>query len=359
MIIVAGLLLAAVLVQGATQPDSLPRPKTTVLPVVGYSEVTGLQYGVTVLRSFRTSPDSLTRGSSLSAYVASTAKNYLKWYVQSDLWSPGSSRRWRSRWEYISYPLPFFGISASSPDSAEEWYSSGVLTIHVFTQRAVRPGTFIHAGARYVRSELREWEGGGLLASGAFSGALPGGPGSTVVTAELGAVVDTRDNLVAPRSGTHARILPSLASKGTGSDFVFRRLTVDWRRYGSLGMYATAVQFQYDGVGGGTVPFDQLPMIGADSAMRGYPRGRYRDRHALTGQGEIRSPHWRRVGAVAFAGAGTVSHAFHALDSGTWFPTAGVGLRYVVLPKDRTVARVDFGFGRGSFGINVGIGEAF
>src|SRR5688500_9358077 len=284
---VIGLLVSTVLVQGPTPADSQPRPKTTVLPVVSYSDVTGFQYGATVLRGFRASSDSLTRASSLSAYVAHTAKDYLKWYVQADLWSRGNSRHLRSRVEYISYPLPFFGIGASSPDSAEEWYSSGVLTVHAFAQRAVLRSAFIHAGARYVRSTLREWEEGRLLASSGFPGAQPGGPAVSVVTAELGVVVDSRDNLVAPRAGTYARIIPSLASGWFGSQFDFSRLTIDWRQYGTLGTFTTAKHVQYDGVIGGTAPFDQLPMIGADTAMRGYPRGRFRDRHAITTQMEF------------------------------------------------------------------------
>lgn len=351
---VAGLLVSAVLVQGASQPDSLARARITVLPVVSYSDVTGLQYGATVFRSLRNPADSSTRPSTLSLYAAWTAKDHVKWYVQSDIWSPGNSRRWRSRIEYISYPLPYYGIGGSAPDGAEEWYSSGVTTVHIVTQRALRPSTYLHAGGRYVRSQLREWEVGGLLEQ------VPqaGGPGVTLTSAELGLVVDSRDNLVLPRAGTYARIIPSIASRAFGSDFVVRRLTIDARRYGALGRLTTAAQLQFDGIGG-TAPFDQMPMIGADSAMRGYPRGRYRDRHALTGQLEIRSPRWRRVGAVVFAGAGTVARSFSTLGSETWFPTGGVGLRYVLLPKDRTVARVDLGIGRGSFGLNLGIGEAF
>jgi outer membrane translocation and assembly module TamA len=100
-------------------------------------------------------------------------------------------------------------------------------------------------------------------------------------------------------------------------------------------------------------------MIGADTAMRGYPRGRYRDRQAITAQVELRSAHWRRVGAVAFAGAGTVAPSLSDLASGAWYPSLGAGVRYVLSPKDRTVVRLDLGIGRGSFGINVGIGEAF
>ena len=176
---------------------------------------------------------------------------------------------------------------------------------------------------------------------------------------ELGVVVDPRDNLGTPRTGTYARVISSVAARVLGGDFSFRRLTIDARRYTTLGTNLVgAVQVQYDGVAG-TVPFDQLPQIGADSAMRGYPRGRYRDNHAFTAQAELRTGYWKRVGAIAFIGAGTVAPGASDLADGPWYPTGGVGLRALLVPRDRTVARVDLGFGRGSFGINIGIGEAF
>ena len=119
-----------------------------------------------------------------------------------------------------------------------------------------------------------------------------------------------------------------------------------------------AAQLQYDAVSG-RVPFDQLPMIGADTAMRGYPRGRYRDRQAVTAQVEIRSAHWRRSGVVLFAGAGSVGGRLPDLLQGPWRPTAGAGLRLLLIPADRAVARLDLAFGRGSFGVHIGLGEAF
>ena len=93
--------------------------------------------------------------------------------------------------------------------------------------------------------------------------------------------------------------------------------------------------------------------------MRGYPRGRYRDRQALTAQGEIRSPYWRRVGLVAFAGAGTVSHTFSDLVSEQWYPTLGAGARYLLSPREKIVVRGDLAIGRGTFGLSVGVGQAF
>ena len=107
------------------------------------------------------------------------------------------------------------------------------------------------------------------------------------------------------------------------------------------------------------MPFDFMPMIGADTAMRGYARGRFRDQHAFTTQGEFRSGYWRKVGVVGFAGAGIVAPTLSRFSSGPWYPTVGAGLRYLLVPKDRTVARLDLGIGRGSFGISLGIGEAF
>jgi outer membrane protein assembly factor BamA len=356
VLILAHLAASAILVQDApASRDTVVRSRLTVLPVVSYSEVTGVQYGATLFRRFQVGRDSATRPSSLSLYAATTAKDHVKAHAQVDRWSSRNSTRSRVRLEYISYPLPFYGTGPGASESNEEWYSSGVTTVQFFVQRAVRLPMYAHAGLRYVKSRVRETEAGGLLEQG-----LPAGSsGSDVVSAELGLLSDSRDNVGSPRTGTYARIIPSLASRAIGSDFVFRRLTFDARRYGIFAAHhVVAVQFQYDGISGAT-PFDQLPMIGADTAMRGYPRGRYRDQQAITTQVELRSAHWRRVGAVAFAGAGTVAPSLSDLASGAWYPSLGAGVRYVLSPKDRTVVRLDLGIGRGSFGINVGIGEAF
>jgi len=351
----AGLLLTTILLQDApAAPDTTSRSRLTALPVVSYSDVTGLQYGATAFFGFRAGSDASTRASSVSVYASRTAKDHAKYYAQYDGWTAHNTSRRRLRAEYMSYPLPFFGIGARSDESDEEWYSSGVTTIQLFSQYRVRGATYLHLGTRYVRSHLREFEAGGALASGM----APGSSGSALYVGELGLVVDSRDNVGAPRSGTSLRIIPSVAVNRSENETT-ARLTIDARRYYPLGSnQVAAFQVQYDGIGG-SMPFDFMPMIGADTAMRGYARGRFRDQHALTMQGEFRSGYWRKLGVVGFAGAGTVAPTFSRFSSGPWYPTAGAGLRYLLVPRDRTVARVDLGIGRGSFGISLGIGEAF
>ena len=348
------LLVAAVLQEGAAVPDTASRAKLTVLPVVSYSEVTGLQYGGAVFRSFRVGRDSGTRTSALAAYAAWTAEGHSKAHGQLDYWSPGNANHHRFRVEHISYPLPYFGIGRDSPDSAEQWYSSAVTTVQLFTERRWRGPVYLHGGARYVRAHARDIE----PALDPSLTPVPRPSGCAVGSVFLGVVIDSRDNSGSPRSGSYVRVLPSLSWQ-RGTPGAISRLTTDARRYQSLGEdRVIAWQLQYDGTAG-YLPFDLLPMIGADTAMRGYARGRFRDRHALTGQVELRSGHWRRVGAVAFAGAGTVAATLGAVASGAWYPSAGAGLRYLLSPRERTVARLDLGIGRGTFGVSVGIGEAF
>jgi hypothetical protein len=347
-------LLTAIVQSDSTRQDTTQRSKTTVLPVVSYSETTGLQYGATLFRGFRVSDRTDTRPSSASLYLAFTAKKHAKAYGQLDRWSGDNATRSRARLEYISFPLPFFGIGGSTPDSAEEWYSSGVTTGHFFVERQLRGSVFVHGGVRYTRSRLRDVEAGGLL----DRGAVPGATTSDVLATSFGIVVDSRDDVGAPRTGTYMRLLPAVASKVLGADAAFRRLTVDARRYASLGSHVVAAQVQYDGLNG-MAPFDLMPMIGADTALRGYPRGRFRDQHAFTSQVELRAARWRRFGAVVFAGAGTVAPRFSELTSGAWFPSFGAGARYLLSPRYRTIVRADLAAGRNSFGIHLGIGEAF
>jgi len=331
------------------------RGRTLLLPVVGYSEVTGVQYGATLFRSHRRSGNPEARASTEGAYVARTVEGYAKAYAQAERWSADNALLLYGRVDYRSYPLPYFGVGAATPDSAEEWYSSGVLTIQVDVQQEFRRNLYAMAGWRLLHSRMREVEPEGFLARDVVTGSS----GGTVSELRGGLAYDSRDHPAAPRQGTWARVLLSSAPAAFGSGFTYSRLTVDGRRYDALGRgFTFALQAQVDGVDG-DVPFDQLPMIGADSAMRGYDRGRYRDRAAATAQAELRSPHWRRAGFVVFAGAGTVSSRLADLASGPWYPTVGAGLRLLVSPANRTALRLDLAFGRGTVGVNAGVGEAF
>lgn len=120
-----------------------------------------------------------------------------------------------------------------------------------------------------------------------------------------------------------------------------------------------ATQLQLIGTTG-DAPFDQIALVGAGDIMRGYTRGRYRDDWFTAAQAEYRTPIRRRLGAVAFLGAGTVGPTATDLLRKSLLPTYGVGARVQIDARQRTAVRVDYGRGRNATsGLYIGFNQAF
>lgn len=345
---------------GAPRPtapqDSTPAPgaRLGALPIIGSAPETGLQYGATVFRVYRAGTDASTRPSVDQLSASNTAEGQLKASIQTERWMSGNSWRLRARVEYQDYPLPFFGVGPNTSSDAEEWYRGTGGALHLQAHRRLRPATYVMGGYRLANTTIGDLSQTGSLVARTVTGST----GGAVSQLQGGLLRDSRDNIFSARSGTFAQAVVSVSTSALGADYDFTRADVDLRHYIPLGRYVVAGQFQY-GRAGGTTPFDQLPAIGADSAIRGYTRGRYRDRHLMSGQVELRTPQWRRLGLVAFAGAGAVAPRAGDLARSVWQPSVGGGLRFLLFQRERTAIRVDYGRGRGSSGLYIGLNEAY
>ena len=106
----------------------------------------------------------------------------------------------------------------------------------------------------------------------------------------------------------------------------------------------------------GNPSWAMMSELGGSNSMRGYYDGRYRDKHSITAQIELRQKVWRRNGITLWLGAGNVFH-----DKSTFkkvFPNCGVGYRWEF--KKRVNVRLDMGFGKsGQMGFVFNINEAF
>ena len=111
----------------------------------------------------------------------------------------------------------------------------------------------------------------------------------------------------------------------------------------------------------GDVPFYMLPALGGANRMRGYFKGRYRDKFYSMVQLEYRQYFWRRFGFVVFAGLGDVAPElpkFQPFKDVKY--SLGFGLRFLFNKKQKVNLRMDIGFGSdGDRGIYFGIEEAF
>lgn len=110
----------------------------------------------------------------------------------------------------------------------------------------------------------------------------------------------------------------------------------------------------------GTVPFNELTLIGGTRRMRGYFEGRFRDRNMLMAQTEFRRELFWNFGFVAFAACGVVSKNIENFEVQNVKPIGGVGLRYRLSQDEKINLRLDYGIGEsGSSGFYLTIGEAF
>ena len=91
--------------------------------------------------------------------------------------------------------------------------------------------------------------------------------------------------------------------------------------------------------------------------MRGYYFGRYTDRKLATAQVELRQHIYGPFGGVVWGGVGSVVDSHKNIDFSKLLPNYGLGLR-IDLGKGSRL-RIDYGFGRHSNGVVIGMNEAF
>lgn len=98
--------------------------------------------------------------------------------------------------------------------------------------------------------------------------------------------------------------------------------------------------------------------LGGSYSMRGYYEGRYRDKHKIEAQIELRQHIWKRNSLTAWIGAGNVFDKFSNLRMAHTLPNYGIGYRWEF--KKNVNVRLDYGFGKkGQSTFLFNINEAF
>ena len=109
----------------------------------------------------------------------------------------------------------------------------------------------------------------------------------------------------------------------------------------------------------GEPTFRHMSEFGGELVMRGYYTGRYRDMSMMVLQTELRMKIWKFLGAVVFASVADVAEKIGELSLGNLKYTVGVGLRILVVPKEGTNIRLDYGFGKNTSGFYIMANEVY
>jgi outer membrane protein assembly factor BamA len=187
----------------------------------------------------------------------------------------------------------------------------------------------------------------------------------------LGLNEDTRDDVFNPRRGLNASFSEEYSSSALTSQFNFTRTTIDVAKFLPIFNFAT---FGLHGVFGGStgaLPPSELYTF-SDQQLRGYNTVFYGTDEALF-QAELRIPITKDRkftfatfvddGGVLIRGAQPIYNAFGVLveDPGrfTFYPDAGIGLRFDVPQLGLRTLRLDFARGNQGFHTAFGIGQSF
>jgi hypothetical protein len=188
---------------------------------------------------------------------------------------------------------------------------------------------------------------------------LPGVPSSEIDETRIAYGIhlqrDSRDDNFYPMSGTLSDFDFAFLDDDLGSDSSYRVWELSYRRYDELWSEGVLASRAFGRFTDGDVPFTDL----SQHDLRGYERGRYRDRMHLAGELELRQHLFWRFGGAVFAGLGQVAPSVGGFDSDKLLWSAGLGLRFRLTEENRMNYRADAARGRDGFEFYFSITEAF
>ena len=169
---------------------------------------------------------------------------------------------------------------------------------------------------------------------------------------------DSRDNINYPGSGCFAELQSLFNHSIFGSDQDYTILEFGINRYLTLKEnHILAFRLQSK-IGLGDVPFEEQAIL-SGTDLRGYTSGKYRADQKYTFQAEYRWAFSKKFGMVAFAGFGYVADKISEIKLEDILPSAGLGLRYMMIPDYRINIGVDIAVGKDDTAFYFRITEAF
>jgi len=275
-----------------------------------------------------------------------------------DLWWNNNSWHLNGELNWQYWPDNFYGLGNKTKKSEEEHYISKIKGIKLDLFKSLR--AFIYAGLLFELEHNKIIEYDTVSYAKLPDGTIPGSAQSLISGIGIGLARDSRDHVIYPTSGSYYQLRLVYFSKILGSSTNYFKGIIDLRQYLNLGndhlLYLQAyAKFQF----GQDIPFRNLSLFGGDNLMRGYFRGGFRDNNMIALQAEYHTPFIWRFSGVVFAGAGDVFGPYSDNSFSSIKPSAGTGLRFLFLKKEKLNLRIDYGFGRGDRGFYMNILEAF
>ena len=347
---------------GRAQAENPPRPSARsefiVFPVVYWTPETRWAGGVAGQWSFfigKSTPQTRPSAIQFSGYY--TQNKQVLFTAKPEVYFGDEGFITSGILEISRFPSYFYGIGPDTPAASKEAYTPLQTILDEQVLLRIVPGKRIYLGLDlvYEHYSFRPFASGGQLVGGDILGSA----GGTVSGIGPDFRWDTRDNIFYTHSGRFWQVNFVLYGPWMGSAYEFQRTKVDLREFILLfHNHTLALRAEFWAVSGTNVHFMDLPILGGDHLLRGYYKGRFRDKDLALLEAEYHIPVWWRFDAVAFVGVGQVAGTVSGLDFKSLHAAAGVGLRFRI-SRQGTMIRADVAWGKDGSALYLTAGEAF
>ncbi len=343
-------------VEPASDEPPAFKPRLVLLPFVYYTPETRLAFGVGGVLTFKAGAEQArTRTSTVWAFGTYSLARQIQVSINPTVYFERNDISVSANLRYERTPLKFYGVGNDTPSSLMEPYTPRIALVQAGLKKRLLGGLFAGLLFDLERTTMEKIEAEGLL----DTAGLPGSRGGLVSGLVLSLDWDTRDGAQFPRSGTFLQLTAGSYSPALGSDFRFSSLKLDLRQYLSPSSGHVLAMQAVLRLTSGDTPFYRLSMLGGDSLLRGYYKGRFRDKDMIVVQAEYRVALGEKFGLAGFAGLGHVIPRFGDLGLKSLKYSLGTGLRYSLDARAGSNIRMDMAWGVRSFGLYFTAQESF
>ncbi|MDW7691926.1 BamA/TamA family outer membrane protein [Flammeovirgaceae bacterium SG7u.111] len=326
------------------------------LPVAFYSPETQLAFGAVLMNFFKLNKnDTISRTSNARTALIYTTRNQFITNSDYNIFFKEEAYQLRGSISFLKFPDNYYGIGNDTDLGNEEVYENNIFNFSTRFTKNLGKGLFVGLQYNYYNMFNIKPEEGGELADLNILGS------EGVSLSGLGFIMtyDRRDNTLNASKGMYLEISNRFYSSVLGSSHDFNEVKIDVRKYFKIASKHVVALQSLGNFNTGSVPFQKMGYLGGDKLLRGYYRGRYRDKNALALQAEYRYSVCPRFGVVVFGGVGQVAASPSNFTLDRMKESWGAGLRFTLNKKESLNLRVDYGMGRDVSNFYINLAEAF
>lgn len=325
-----------------------------IIPGPHYSSTAGLGLGIIATGTYSTDPNDqqLTR-SNLSLYGDITTKGFMLVGLRGNHIFPKEKYRVDYRTHIYTFPTNYYGIGYEQGNNDHNKTDYRRLRFDAMVRFMVQIAPNIYCGTiatfKYVKATEIEESKKYLFQNQDFN--------LHAQTLGISFTYDSRDFILNASKGSFIQLDQTFTPRFLGNEYCFSTTDLTASTYKRVWQGGTLAGEIHSCINYGNPPWCMMSEVGNNSRMRGYYEGRYRDKHIIEGQIELRQHIKGRNGVTLWIGAAEVFHKMNEIRLYKLLPNAGLGYRWEF--KNRINVRVDCGIGKNGLGFLFNINEAF